>query len=328
LGTDSSDAAQSLLPEGGSGKAVSSSQEAAVRQDYSPASGFDQHQHQQQTPAQLSFTSEVYAVLHVQLFTGADGDAEDGSGPGRRGSTLFSPSVAAAAAAAAQSPFAAAQQLCRKGAGVADAAQPDDLSRVYQMHSVVMLGSTHGKPAQAALTPREQQLLSVAGIGAALLCCLALASGSTVWLLLAAALNMLCMWTAVNPAVPRDVCRQTVQTVTVAGGRHQHNFLQRLKPSNTHLASPRAGAATSAALPAAHLAGPATTGEAAAATGSAAAAAADKVIASGGVRVRLLGASFAREALGLLRSRSMLSSTCRCKLLLLLHWLHRANQVC
>jgi hypothetical protein len=305
LGTDSSGASPGFAA-GSGGQALSSSQETAERQDCRPAAGLEQQQQQQQTPAQLSFTSEVYAVLHVQLMTGADGGADGGFDQGRVGSTLFSPSVAAAAAADAQSPFVAANESMLDEAAVADVPQRDHSSSMHRSHSVVMLGSTHSKTTQALLTQREQQLLSAAGIIAALLCCLALSSGSTVWLLLAAAVNVLCMWTAVDPSVTRCICSLTVRATAVAARRHQHNFLNQRNASCMHIASTSAAASTSA-LPAAHLAGLATAGEGAASTGAAAATAAtmaaNNLIASGGIRIRLLGASFAKEALGLLEEQ-------------------------
>eukprot|EP00775_Hariotina_reticulata_P005378 gene5378-5613_t len=129
---------------------------------------------------------------------------------------------------------------------------------------------------------------------------------STMLLLLAAAVNILCMWTATDPVLARYLCRQSVKAV-VAVASWLKPFLKRPRPSGMNVAS-HSAATTSTGSAAAQLAGPAAAGEVAAASGSAAASAtaasaAQDLIASGGIRVRLLGASFVKEALGLLEEQ-------------------------
>lgn len=225
--------------------------------------------------------NEVYAVLHVRLLLS---DADDTASAAVRSVT---------ATAGSASPFAAVS-----AAPLADSSEQG--SRISAAPSIVMLGSVQQR-AGRQMTTQEQQVLSAAGCLAAVLCAVALLFRQTaagpLLILLAALVNLSCMALSARPGCVRSASKRMLRLL-----QRLHGLLFR-RANQQRMSS---GGVSSQQAPGGGLLSPRTS---LLATTDSSSTKLPSVPADGGraagsgLRLRLLGASFVKEPLGLLQEQ-------------------------
>lgn len=228
--------------------------------------------------------TEIYAALHVQLVSGSSikcssvavySNSSSGhvATAGTYAETTDTPTVVAA------------------GSGMQDGQQPD----LGLVNGRVCLGNTHTE-ARQQLTLRQQRLLSLIGVAAACLCVLALLYHNPSGMVLgvfAVCVNTACMLLTAHPGrLPGSsqcLTQQLRFDVNPACSKHTRQLLSDKQTEHsaerTQMPAARDDLATSIS------------------TAAAVAAVASSDQQSGGLRLRLMGASFVRDPLGMLQEQ-------------------------